>query len=193
MTRADWALVGTAVLDGDLDYTGAELRSHFVREQSGIAGDGVVAFAGACEVAGERLVDLEDREADDRIVAARMLHFIGEHFLAPLAEMNWRLRLLAQIVRDVVEELAPGARLRREGDDLFLGERKLTVAIATATPVSRVFHLGVNIDPSGAPVPAVGLAELGIDPAALARLVLDRYAAECVSVLGAICKVRGAR
>lgn len=191
MTNEGWKLVGIALIDDDIDYTGLELRSHFVREQSGIEGDGVIAFTGACGVAGDRLVDLEDREAGDRIVAARMLHFIGEHFFASLAEMNWRLRLFAQIIRDAVEELAPGVDLRREGDDLFLVERKLTVAIATATPVSRVFHLGVNVDPAGAPVPAIGLAELGIDPPALARLALDRYAGECESVAAAICKVRG--
>ncbi|MBN1885342.1 MAG: DUF366 family protein [Candidatus Krumholzibacteriota bacterium] len=191
MKNTTWRLVETAVLDEGIDYDGTQLRSHFVRARGGIAGDGVVAFFGACEVSGEQLVDLEDREAGDRIVAKRMLHFIGEHFGAPLREVDWRLLLFAQILRDRIEELAPGVRLRRDGDDLFLGERKLTVAIATATPTSCVFHLGVNVDPAGAPVSAVGLAELGVDPPALARLVLGRYAAECERVEAAMRKVRG--
>ena len=40
----------------------------------------------------------------------------------------------------------------RKGDDLFLGEGKLSVSIATASPVSTLIHLGVNEDASGAPV-----------------------------------------
>lgn len=183
--------VETAVLEDMIEYTGAELRSHFVRARSGIAADGVVAFLGPCGVAGAALVDLEDAERGSEIDARLMLHFIGEHFQCPLREGNVRLRLFAAIVRDAVAEAVPGARPERRGDDLFVDRRKLTVAIATVTPVSLVFHFGVNVDPAGAPVPAIGLGELGIDPVAFARLVLDRYADECASIELALRKVRG--
>jgi len=139
MTSELLRLVETAFLPEPLDYTGAELRSHFVRERGRIESDGVVAFVGACAVRGERLVDLEDAEAGDEIVAARMLHFIGEHFPCALREANLRLRLLVSIARDALAEAAPSARVLRRGDDLFVGERKLSVAICTATPLSAVF------------------------------------------------------
>lgn len=190
MTSGFRRIVEMAFLPLPLDYTGAELRSHFVRERGRIEWDGVVAFVGACAVRGERLVDLEDAEGGSEIVAERMLHFIGEHFQCGLREANARLRLFVSIAREALEDRASAARVDRRGDDLFVGERKLSVAICTATPVSAVFHFGVNVDPLGAPVPAIGLVELGVDAAAFAREVLDRYAAECEAIERALRKVR---
>ncbi len=96
----------------------------------------------------------------------------------------------------IEEALAARARvpeLRRDGDDLWAGERKLSVSIATASPVSTLMHVALNIDPTGAPVPAVGLAEWGVDPEELAGEVLASYAAEMASADRARCKVRGVR
>lgn len=186
-----YSLIETKWLGEAVDYTGSELRSHFVRDLGGVVGDGVIAFTGGCDVGGERLVDLEDAEAGSVIKAKRMLHFIGEHFQCPLRECNFRLRLFAAIIKEALEELVPGVHVKREGDDLFLDGRKLTVAISTASQVSAVFHVGVNIDPSGAPVQAVGLGELGVEVEPFARSILRRYIEECESVELALRKVRG--
>jgi hypothetical protein len=181
----------TRWLDTGIGYTGAELRSHFIREITGVRDDGLVAFTGKCDVSGERLVDLEDAESGSVIVARMMLHFIGEHFQCPLPEGNVRLRLFASILADAIVGLVPGTPVTRLGDDLFIDERKLSVAICTVSPVSAVFHLGVNIDPSGAPVPAVGLDELGVDPRELAERAMAVYRSECESIGRALRKVRG--
>lgn len=181
----------TRWLDTGIDYTGAELRSHFIRERTGVRDDGLIAFTGGCDVSSERLVDLEDAESGSVIVARMMLHFIGEHFRCPLAEGNVRLRLFASILADALAGLVPGMPVMRLGDDLFIDERKLSVAICTVSPVSVVFHLGVNVDPSGAPVPAVGLEELGVDPRELAERAMAVYARECESIERALRKVRG--
>ncbi len=184
-------MIETATIEGRKDYTGVQLRSHFIREASGIDTDGFIAFRGACEVRGEDLVDLEDAEEGSVIIAADMLHFIGEHFQCPLREAAYRLRLLAAMAAEVLGELVPGTVAARKGDDLFVGERKLTVAIATVSPVSALFHFGVNIDPAGAPVPAIGLEEIGADPAEFTARLLERYAGEVASVERAVRKVRG--
>jgi hypothetical protein len=186
-----YTLVETKWLEDGIDYTGSELRSHFVREYAGIQGDGVIAFAGTCDVWGEGLVDLEDAEEGSSIKARRMLHFIGEHFQCPLREGNFRLRLFATIQKEVLEGLVSGLRITRRGDDLFVGERKLTVAISTSSPTSVLFHYGINIDPSGAPVQAIGLEELGVDIESFAGAVLARYTHECESIEWALRKVRG--
>ena len=183
----------TMILEESIDYTGEQLRSHFVREASGIVTDGVVAFRGACAVTGELLVDMEDAEQHSSIIADDMRHFIGEHFECTLREANYRLRLFIALAGEVLRELAPGIDLSRKGDDLFVGGRKLTVAIATVSPVSTVFHCGVNIDPQGAPVPAIGLAEIGVDDLTFTSTLLERYAGECESIDNAIRKVRGVR
>ena len=59
------------------------------------------------------------------------------------------------------------------------------------SPTSSVFHCGIDIDPSGAPVPAVGLKEMEIEAGGLAEEVLRRYASECAGVELAVRKVRG--
>lgn len=192
MKEKRYDLLGTALVEERIDYTGLELHSHFIRERTGIETDGLIAFIGGCGVNGEALVDLEDREAGDFISADLMLHFIGEHFAVGLREMNLRLRLLVAIIREILERDITGIGIDRRGDDLFAHDRKLTVAIATVSLVSGLMHLGVNIDPAGAPVEAVGLEELGIDPTGLAEEVLERYGEECRSIEIALRKVRGA-
>ena len=191
MNEKGYDLLGTALLEERVDYTGLQLRSHFVRERTGIETDGLVAFIGGCKVEGDALVDLEDSEAGDFIAAERMLHFIGEHFTVGAREGNLRLRLLVAIVRELIEKEVSGPGIERRGDDLFVEGRKLTVAVSTVSPVSSLMHLGINIDPAGAPVAAVGLGELGVDPMRLARSVLERYRMECRSIEIAVRKVRG--
>jgi hypothetical protein len=186
-----YRLLETAFLAEEIEYTGSELRSHFVREKAGIAWDGVIAFLGPCRVAGKRLVDLEDAEEQHEIVAKRMIHFIGEHFQCSLREGNVRLRLFASIIKETLEEMSAGIAVTRDGDDLFVAGRKLTVAVTTASPLSAVFHFGVNVNPSGAPVSAVGLKKFDIDAKAFGLAVLERYARECESIERALRKVRG--
>lgn len=191
MRHEQYVLLGTRFLEERIEYTGRELRSHFIRERAGIETDGLIAFVGGCSVRGDALVDLEDAGRVSSIEAASMLHFIGEHFAIGLREANLRLRLFAAIIKETIDGTEAGAEIVRSGDDLFVGDRKLTVAICTLSPVSALMHFGVNIDPAGAPVPAIGLEELGIDAEGFARLVMDRYRAECESIEIALRKVRG--
>jgi len=191
MKGKGYRLLETTFLAEEIEYTGSELRSHFVREKAGIAGDGVIAFLGGCRVAGAHLVDLEDVEEQHEIVAKQMLHFIGEHFQCSLREGNVRLRLLASIVKETLEAMSSGIAVTRDGDDLFVNDRKLTVAICTASPLSLLFHLGVNVNPSGAPVSAVGLKKFDIDAKEFGFAVLERYERECESIERALRKVRG--
>ncbi len=181
----------TKYLERELGYTGRELRSHFIREMSGITSDGMIAFWGPCEVSGDRLVDLEDAECGSVIVARSMLHFIGEHFQCSLREGNARLRVFASIAKETLEGNIDDSAVERVGDDLFTGERKLSVAIATVSPVSVLFHFGINIDPAGAPVPAIGLEELGVEAGPFALDILERYTREHEQIEEAIRKVRG--
>jgi hypothetical protein len=168
-----------------------ELTSHFAYRVFGFSGDAAVAFAGPCRVKNEDLVDWADRRAGDYIAATRMLHFIIEHFGVALREAVWRQRLLVSLTADALAAIKPEVTFNRDGDDIFVGDGKLTVSIATVSPVSALIHLGINIDGSGAPVRTADLDGLGIEPAGLARILLERYAAEVASVDEAVCKVRG--
>lgn len=171
-------------------YTGEQLRSLWLREHFGVPGDAAVAFLGGCQVETELMVDVADREKKQSIVAKEMLHFILEHFGLPLSAAAVWQRLLVAELAELLRERAPEKSIRRQGNDLFLGERKLTVSVATASPVSALIHLGVNVDPAGAPVAAVGLNEIGVEPLPLAEQLLQTYAQEWEGVKTACAKVR---
>lgn len=185
-------------------YTGVELRPHFLLTELGLKGPAVGAFVGACRVKTEHLVDWEDRLANDRIEAGLMVHFIGEFFGASLREGVLAQRLFMSIIGEELNQRliqnGKGALLWREGDDLYLGggrgaaasaaQRKLSVSIVTASPVSQLLHVGINIDPLGAPVAAVGTAELRLAHADWVPAVLERFSAEWEGVDWACAKVR---
>lgn len=183
-----------------ITYTGAELRPHFLLSELGLRGSAIGAFIGPCRVTTEKLVDWEDRLANDRIESKLMLHFIGEFFGISLKEGVLLQRLFMAIIRDSLDEFLNRKNfgkwsVTRLGDDIFIGttdgaQRKLSVSIVTASPVSQLLHIGVNIDPSGAPVPAIGLGELGVSPVEWVKPLLESFAQEYGSVNWACTKVR---
>jgi hypothetical protein len=85
-----------------------------------------------------------------------MVHILGEFFGITLREGVWIQRHLVQEAASRLR--AKGLEVSRDGDDLFLAGGKLSVSIVTASPVSVLLHLGINLDPEGAPVKAAGLA-----------------------------------
>ncbi|MGZ3708963.1 MAG: DUF366 family protein [Bdellovibrionota bacterium] len=175
-------------------YTGVELRPHFLLSEYGIRGSAVLAFEGPCQVKTEHMVDWEDRLAEDRIEARKMVHFIGEFFGMPLTEGVTLQRLFMSILGETLQRELISARrpeqVIRDGDDLFVGDRKLSVSIVTASPVSLLLHTGINIDPFGAPVPAIGLAELGVAVEEWVPKALACFSAERQSMDWACAKVR---
>ena len=185
--------------EAERTYTGVELRPHFLLTEFSLRGSAIGSFVGPCDVKTDKLVDWEDRIANDHIKAKRMVHFIGEFFGMSLSEAVVRQRLFMGIIGDFMnEELVRAgkkASVRRDGDDLFCGDRKLSVSIVTASPVSMLLHAGINVDPAGAPVPAMGLRELGLvadgmAEGAWAREISRRFSAEWESMDWACAKVR---
>jgi hypothetical protein len=84
-----------------------------------------------------------------------------------------------------------GVDVERRGDDVFVRGRKLTVSIAAPGPGGvALVHLGINVDPAGSPVPAIGLDELGVEPRWLLEELLTRYVSELESAAHAETKVR---
>lgn len=177
-------------LEGRLNYTGRELSPHFILEHYSLHGSALVAARGGCDVPTAHLVDWEDRLANDRIGAGEMLHFLGEFFERPLREGVWIQRQLVALAGEILRN-SWHCPVVRTGDDLWVADRKLTVSIVAPTLASCVLHLGMNIDPSGAPVPAIGLAELKVDPERFAHQLLEAFQEEWSSVVAATHKVRG--
>jgi len=178
-------------VEREIKYTGEQLRSLWAFRELDVQGDSIVAFMGPCDVATSRLVDVADAKANAPIWSERMLHFIVEHFDMSLERAILRQRLLVSLIADTLNEAKGAFLVRRRGDDLFSDDRKLSVSIATLSPVSCLIHVGVNISSKNTPVPTRGLADLGVDARRLAEAVLRAYVQECESAQQARCKVRG--
>ena len=177
----------------EIDYTGEQLRSNFAYDTFGIAGDSIVAFIGRCDIKAEFMVDLEDLRAGNAIFSERMLHFIVEHHDLDLERNIWRQALLAAIFKDTLNAIVGRPAIRRTHTDLYDGDAKISVSVATLSPVSALIHFGVNISSKNTPVKTKGLEDYGIDPQKFAESVMKTYMDDADHVHQARCKVRWVR
>lgn len=180
----------TRLIEERVDYSGRELRSRWIAERAGLEGDAIVAFRGSCLVRGGDLVDLEDLELGNIVAGEDMLHFIVEIRGLSLVGVTFAQRLLCSITQGVLNSGVGRPAVERRGDDLFLGRGKLSVSVATVSPLSGLIHLALNITTAGVPVEAACLADLGLDHKWVAGEVLQRFADEVDSVVRASGKVR---
>ena len=183
-------VVQTLWCDEPIAYDGSQLRAHWLLARFGLAGDAAVAFRGPCDVRADEIADLADLDGPG-IAGDDLVHVVWESFAAPdLLLAVHRQRLLAAQARELLARLAPGAAVRRDGDDLWVGDGKLSISIATVTPVSSVIHFAVNATPGGAPVRTATLHDLGVAPRAFGEALLGALAAEQAGIVVARAKVR---
>jgi len=181
----------TKFINEDIKYIGSQLAPHWIYKNYQIMGDAIVAFIGECKVDLTEMVDIEDVINNEPIYSKLMLSFITEQFGVDLTEGVFRQRLLICIIKELLEER--GIFVVRNGDDLMINGRKLSVSIATKSITSILIHTGLNILSEGAPVEASGLtSELGItDIEEFAKQVMKRYSEEIEDIKLASTKVRG--
>ena len=181
----------TKFIEEEVKYIGSQLAPHWIYKNYKIQGDAIVAFCGECEVKLSEMVDIEDVINNEPIYSKYMLSFITEQFGINLMEGVLRQRLLIIIIKELLEQ--KGIFVVRNGDDLMIQGKKLSVSIATKSINSILIHTGLNIISEGAPVEASGLtSELGIkDIKIFARDVMSRYVDEIEDIKLACAKVRG--
>ena len=184
-------MMKTKFIEEEIKYIGSQLAPHWIYRNFNIQGDAIVAFRGECRVDLSEMVDVEDVINNEPIYSKYMLSFITEQFGVSLSEGVFRQRLLMCIIKELLEE--KGVFVVRNGDDLMIDGKKLSVSIATKSITSVLIHTGLNILSEGAPVEASGLeSELGIkDTKAFALEVMQRYAEELEDIKFAETKVRG--
>lgn len=181
----------TKFIEEEVKYIGSQLAPHWIYKNYKIQGDAIVAFIGECKVDLTEMVDIEDVINNEPIYSKLMLSFITEQFGVELSEGVFRQRLLICIIKELLEER--GVFVVRNGDDLMIDGKKLSVSIATKSVTSVLIHTGLNILSEGAPVSASGLtSELGItDVKEFANEVMHRYSLELEDIKLACTKVRG--
>ncbi|MDO8527081.1 MAG: DUF366 family protein [Deltaproteobacteria bacterium] len=180
----------TKWIDRPIDYTGCELKSRWIFDQCGLQNDAILCFVGGANVPIEHMVDLEDVAANKPIYSEKMLHFIVEHFDLDLERMVLRQRLFIAILKDELQKNPQCNAILRSGNDLYDGKAKLSVSVATSSPVSCLIHTGINISSKNTPVLTKGLHDYDIDPKTLALSLMEKYAAEITGTKHACTKVR---
>lgn len=132
------------ILPDKFDYDGSQISSLWAYNSFEVQEDSVVVFRGACDVKIEHMIDLEDRRANESIWSEDMISFIIEHFDSTDLKLIYaRQRFFTALVREYLADL--GVQTTREGDDLFLKGKKLTVSIASTSAVSQKIHFGINV------------------------------------------------
>jgi hypothetical protein len=175
----------------EIIYTGEQLRSLFALDTFGVAGDSIITFIGPSDVPVRGIVDIDDLKAGRRLQAPKMLHFIAEHFESDLEKVILRQYLLLDILRDQLNEKIGRSVVRRVGNDLMDNDHKLTFSTATASPVSCLFHVGINVvAPDDPTVKTKGLSNYNIDPLLLGQETVERYSKDVEKIALTRCKVR---
>ena len=181
----------TLFIDKDIKYIGSQLAPHWIYKNFNLQGDAIVAFCGECEVKLTEMVDIEDVINNEPIYSKYMLSFISEQFNINLVEGVFRQRLLICCIKEALENR--GFIVKRNGDDLFVNDKKLSVSIATKSATSVLIHTGLNIITDGTPIPTSGLkTDLGIDDIKeFANEIMINYKNEINDIIMASTKVRG--
>lgn len=181
----------TLFIDKNIKYEGRQLSPHWIYKNFRLQGDSIVSFIGECDVKLTEMVDIEDVINNEPIYSKNMLSFISEQFNINLVEGVLRQRLLMTTIKEVLE--SRGILVIRDGDDLFVNGKKLSVSIATKSATSVLIHTGLNITSDGTPIPTVGLkSDLNIqDIDCLSKEIMLRYSQELDDIVMASTKVRG--
>lgn len=161
-----------------IEYDGSQLSPLWAYSSFDVQGDSIVSFRGPCNISDEFMVDMEDKRKGAEIASADMLHFIVEYFGVAIDEIVLVQRLLISTVVDLLKDaVLDDAEVEREFDNIFAyapdeEERgKLSVSVATVSPVSGLIHLGLNITTEGTPVRTTGLMDIGVED-------VDKFAVE---------------
>lgn len=176
-------------IEKQMTYDGTQLSSLYAYLNHKILGNSIVSWQGPCFVSLAHMVDGEDLLQEATIAGSMMMHFIVEVFERDLFAGVALQRLLASIVRDQLQVHADQV-LTRDGDDIYLEDRKLSISIATRSPVSTLIHFAVNVTNEGTPVKTLSLEDLKVDPKTFAEMIMQKFAAEYESILKATQKVR---
>ncbi|MBN2488905.1 MAG: DUF366 family protein [Methanosarcinaceae archaeon] len=132
------------IFDEKTDYDGSQISSLWGYNIKGVQDDSIIVFRGKCDVKLDHMIDLEDKKENEAIYSEDMLHFMIEHFDSTDMKLIYtRQRFFTAIVSEILA--GRGITARRDGDDLFVNNKKLTISIASTSAVSQKIHFGINV------------------------------------------------
>ncbi|MCX7821308.1 MAG: DUF366 family protein [Brevinematales bacterium] len=176
-------------IEREIKYDGSQLSSHFAYKNFKIAGDSIVCFIGPVDVKLSEMVDIEDVINNEPISSDKMLNFIIEVFGFEIKGLIALQRLFINIIRESIESINPSIRIERDGDDLYYKGKKLSISIATLSPISGLIHTAINIVNTGCPIEVSSLEEMGIDYKEAGKRIIDNFISEYEGIKFASVKV----
>lgn len=179
----------THFIDKSIKYDGSQLHSLFAYLNHNILGNSIVSFFGACDVSLEHMMDGEDLLQNAKICSDEMVHFIIELFDESLTTGVFAQRLLASIIQNYIFK-TKNIFLRRDGDDLFWEDKKLSISIAAPSQRSIMIHFAVNTTNKGTPVKTCSLEDLKIDKTTFTKDILELFKTEFMAIKDATYKVK---
>jgi hypothetical protein len=157
--------------DTNIIYDGSQLSSQYIANNYDALGNSILIFRGGMSLSPSEMVDIKDIQRESHLAEILIssddsLHVIIEEFdiQPPNLEVEYyRLRILILIILERLN--ARGIQAQRKGTDIYIGKKKLNVAIASVGATNSKIHLGLNVGDSGFPqhVTAIGLLELEFD------------------------------
>ena len=143
------------------EYDGSQINPSWAFQEFGIYGSSIVTWIGPVNITPDNLKDFADVGLE--IKSNYRVNFICEFFDQQPTNMRiayLRQRLLVMIFREILTE--KGVRTTREGDDIFVDGRKLSISIASVSLSSAKIHFAFNLEDKGTPsdVETIGLYDI---------------------------------
>ena len=151
-------------VDEIFEYDGSQINPSWAFQEFGIYGSSIVTWIGPVNITPDNLKDFAD--AGLEIKSNYMVNFICEFFDQQPTNMRvayLRQRLLVMIFREILTEY--GISTKREGDDIFVENRKLSISIASVSLSSAKIHFALNLEDKGTPddVETIGLFDIQVN------------------------------
>ncbi|MDO5811111.1 MAG: DUF366 family protein [Methanobrevibacter sp.] len=151
-------------IDEIFEYDGSQINPSWAFQEFGIYGSSIITWIGPVNITPDNLKDFADVGLE--IKSSYMVNFICEFFDQQPTNMRiayLRQRLLVMIFREILTE--KGIATKREGDDIFVEDRKLSISIASVSLSSAKIHFALNLEDKGTPddVDTIGLYDIKVD------------------------------
>lgn len=151
-------------IDEIFEYDGSQINPSWAFQEFGIYGSSIITWIGPVNITPDNLKDFADVGLE--IKSNYMANFICEFFDQQPPNMRiayLRQRLLVMIFREILAEY--GVQTRREGDDIFVDGRKLSISIASVSLSSAKIHFALNLEDKGTPddVETIGLYDIRVN------------------------------
>ena len=151
-------------IDEIFEYDRSQINPSWAFHEFGIYGSSIITWIGPVNITPGNLKDFADVGLE--IKSNNMVNFICEFFDQQPPNMRvayLRQRLLVMIFREILNEY--GVQTEREGDDIFVEGRKLSISIASVSLSSAKIHFALNLEDKGTPddVETIGLFDIRIN------------------------------